>query len=311
MSLLRNACPMEYGIKRSCSGKQQSVSAQPGTLNEETKMRKATSFTSFLVALLAVWVLSVPRAQAQTLTVLHSFTGGNDGAYPFAGLIADKTGDLYGTASAGGFNHAPYGYGTVFKLDTTGEVTVLHSFTFRPDGAFPVAGLIRDKEGNLYGTTESGGAPGCFGTVFKVDATGKETVLHSFPGTPDGLLPLAGLIMDKEGNLYGTTYDGGDSGVGTVFKLGVTGKETVLYSFTGGADGGFPLASLVRDKEGNLYATTFLGGDYGFGTVFKLDTTGKETVLLASWARPMGHFPWLAWSGTRREISTAPRYRVA
>ncbi len=146
------------------------------------------------------------------------------------------------------------------------------SYPFGTDGAFPSGGLVRDKAGNLYGTTPVGGAS-CCGTVFKLDTTGKETVLYSFTG-PDGELPIAGLVRDKAGNLYGTTASGGASGFGTVFKLDTSGTETVLYSFTGSTDGLEPFGGLVRDKAGNLYGTTI-----GPGTVFKLDTTGTETVL--------------------------------
>jgi uncharacterized repeat protein (TIGR03803 family) len=202
-----------------------------------------------------------------TETVLHSFTG-PDGAYPAAGLVRDEGGNLYGTTPNGGASDQ----GTVFKLDTTGTETVLHSFT-GPDGANPnFAGLVRDKEGNLYGTTLYGGdllnclGLGC-GVVFKVDTTGTETVLHSFIG-PDGRGPAAGLVLDKEGNLYGTTFAGGTSNQGTVFKLDTKGTETVLHSFTG-TDGGDPEATLVLDKAGNLYGTTD-SGTSGDGTVFKL-----------------------------------------
>ena len=162
--------------------------------------------------------------------------------------------------------------------------TVLHSFTVTGgDGAYSLAGLVLDAQGNLYGTTDGGGAG--YGTVFKVDTAGKETVLYSFTGTGgDGAVPEAGLVQDAQGNLYGTTVDGGAFGQGTVFKLDTTGKETVLYSFTG-YDGSGPEAGLVLDAQGNLYGTTKYGGNlacyapYGCGTVFKLDTTGKETVL--------------------------------
>jgi uncharacterized repeat protein (TIGR03803 family) len=232
-------------------------------------MRKATSF---LIALLVFLAFPIILAQAQTLTVLYNFTGGADGAYPWAGLIRDKDGNLYGTTTAGGPSNA----GTVFKLDTAGKETVLHSFTYS-DGAGPLAGLVRDKVGNFYGTAYQGGSYGD-GTVFKLDTAGKETVLHSFTYS-DGAGLWSGLVMDKAGNLYGTAVEGGSYGYGTVFKLDRTGNETVLYNFTGGADGAYPEAALVRDKDGNLYSTTSLGGPYGYGTVFKLDTAGKETVL--------------------------------
>jgi uncharacterized repeat protein (TIGR03803 family) len=223
-------------------------------------------------------------------TVLYSFTGfteGSDGENPEAGLVRDAAGNLYGTTRWGGSGVCEYGCGVVFKLDKTGKETVLYSFTGTGgDGASPLAGLVRDVNGNLYGTTWLGGTSN-YGTVFKVDKTGKETVLHSFTGGADGGWPQLGyLVRDAAGNLYGTTWLGGDLscrrsfGCGVVFKLGKTGKETVLYSFTGtGGDGENPIAGLVRDAKGNLYGTTGGGGAYGYGTVFKLDKTGKETVL--------------------------------
>src|SRR6266568_2687315 len=212
---------------------------------------------------------------ADTETVLHSFSG-PDGANPAGGLVRDKEGNLYGTTFGGGLlNCFGAGCGVVFKLDTTNTETVLHSFT-GPDGAFPEAGLVRDKMGNFYGTT-SGGGPSRSGTVFKLDTTGAETVLHSFTGGADGANPVAGLVRDKEGNLYGTTVQGGNlscnaapSGCGVVFKIDTTGTETVLHSFTGGADGAILYGGLVRDKAGNLYGTTSNGGASGVGTVFKI-----------------------------------------
>lgn len=202
-------------------------------------------------------------------TVLYKFTGtGGDSYGPWAGLVRDSAGNLYGTTFYGG----AYGVGTVFKLDSTGKETVLHSFD-GSDGGYPWAGLVRDGKGNLYGTT-------LFNTVFKLDRTGTLTVLYSFSGQSDGRSPRAPLVRDSAGNLYGTTYSGGTAGYGTVFKLTAQGQESVLYSFTGGADGRKPRNSaLVRDSAGNLYGTTGEGGSSAFGVVFKLDTSGTETVL--------------------------------
>jgi len=229
-------------------------------------------------------------------TLLYSFTGGSDGAAPAAGLVMDRKGNLYGTTVGGGDltcdNFGYYGCGTVFRLDTTGKETVLHGFTGpSADGVYPEGGLVRDSAGNLYGTTSVGGASN-FGIVFKVTATGKETVLHSFAGYPtDGANPYAGLVRDSAGNLYGTTNQGGTSGVGTVFKLTAAGKETVLHSFVGyPTDGLYPDAGLVRDSGGNLYGTTDEGGSPGAtcsaaapcGTVFKLGrhSSGQWEVAL-------------------------------
>ena len=145
----------------------------------------------------------------------------------------DAAGNFYGTTHDGPF---PGGYGTVFKLDTAGQMTVLHIFSgidVGGDGAYPNGGLVRDSAGNLYGTTNQGGLANYYGTVFKVDSSGKETVLHSFRDysayDPDGSLPVSGVIIDAAGNLYGTTSAGGAIGGGTVFKLsGITGTGTSL-----------------------------------------------------------------------------------
>jgi uncharacterized repeat protein (TIGR03803 family) len=140
--------------------------------------------------------------------------------------------------------------------------------------------VIRDAAGNLYGTTYNGGTTG-YGVVYKLDTTGHETVLYSFTGGADGGYPSAGVVGDSAGNLYGTTFSGGTANAGVVFRLDQTGHETVLYSFTGGADGSGPYAGVIRDSAGNLYGTTYYGGAAVLGVVYKLDTTGHETVLHA------------------------------
>ncbi len=218
---------------------------------------------------------SDPSPASDTSKVLYSFSQGTDGVNPHACVIFDSNGNLYGTTYNGGL----YGEGTIFKLAANGQETILHSFSGKPDGANPYAGLIMDGSGNLYGTTYGGGDYGD-GTVFKLAASGQETILHSFSGSPDGANPYGGLILDNGGNLYGTTYGGGDYGEGTVFKLAAGGQETVLYSFFGGiTDGANSYAGLIRDSTGSLYGTTYDGGVYGFGTVFKLAADGQETIL--------------------------------
>ena len=173
--------------------------------------------------------------------------------------------------SAGVFATRPAQAQTNFKL--------LHSFgSTSADGILPLSPLIRDAKGNLYGTTVGGGSYGS-GTVFKVDALGRETVLYSFTGGADGGDPYGGVILDPAGNLYGTTYQGGSGTAGTVFKLDSIGGEGVVYSFYGGADGAFPESTLVQDFTGNLFGTAAQGGDGGFGVVFKVDPTGRETVV--------------------------------
>jgi uncharacterized repeat protein (TIGR03803 family) len=207
-------------------------------------------------------------------TVLHAFTGGTDGAYPYAGVIRDSEGNLYGTASAGG----PTNSGVVYKVDAAGDETVLYSFSGGPDGSGPQAGVIRDMAGNLYGTTVYGGSSNG-GVVYELHANSLETVLHSFTAGPDGANPYAGLIGDASGNLYGTTYFGGPSNAGVVYKVDVANKhETVLFSFAG-ANGANPEGGVTGDSAGNLYGTTVNGGAASAGVVYKLDTAGQETLL--------------------------------
>jgi uncharacterized repeat protein (TIGR03803 family) len=156
--------------------------------------------------------------------------------------------------------------------------SVIYNFS-GGDGGYPLAGLVMDSTGNLYGTTSVGGSGAWVGEVFKVTPSGQETVLYAFGGGTDGSTPEASLLIDSAGNLYGTTYAGGAYGLGTVFKVTQSGQETVLYSFRGGSDGANPQASLMRDRKGNVYGTTSAGGANGTGTVFELSRKGKESVL--------------------------------
>ena len=222
-------------------------------------------------------------------TVLHSFTGGDDGKSPYAGVIRDSAGNLYGTTGSGGAGCPSPGCGVVYKLDTARNLTVLYAFTGGADGGFPTGSLTGDSAGNLYGTTNGGGNTCNCGVVFKLDRSGNETVLYTFTGT-DGDGPQAGVIRDSAGNLYGTTDFGGTDGYGVVYKVDASGRETVLYDFTDGADGANPYAGVIRDSAGNLYGTTLYGGNVaacpatfftpaGCGVVFKLDTAGNETAL--------------------------------
>jgi len=227
------------------------------------KIFSASVSPAFLLVVVLGFV-ATQFSQAQTLSVLYNFGGAADGGDPYAGVIRDSSGNLYGTVGYGGTSYA----GGVYKADALGNETMLYSFTGGTDGNFPVGPLVRDNAGNLYGTTLYGGAS--FGTVFKLDAGGNETVLHTFTGAPDGASPSAGLISDATGNLYGTTDLGGLYGWGTVFRLDPAGNETVLHSFTNGEDGAVPLGGLIRDAQGGLYGTTYYGGAYGAGTVFKL-----------------------------------------
>ena len=236
-------------------------------------------------------------APAGTETVLYSFAGGTDGAYPEAGLIMDGSGNFYGTTSGGGTGGCQgQGCGTVFEVARDGTETVLHAFAGGTgDGSTPVAGLIMDKSGNLYGTTIAGGS-GANGTVFKLAPDQTETVLYAFQGGSDGSNPYAGLIMDRSGNLYGTTEYGGTGGIvsaGTVFEVTPDGREKVLWNFCSRNscdDGEFPLAGLIRDKAGNLYGTTAWGGIEG--TAFQLAPDGTLTTLHTFTDHPDGANPY-------------------
>jgi len=210
-------------------------------------------------------------------------TSCSDGATPFGSVIQDDSGNIYGTT----YSADLFLYGTVFKIDTRGNETVLHTFggPATNDGANPGGTLLRDPQGNLYGTTEGGGllcpqaVYGC-GIVFRIDPRGNETILYSFTGGSDGGIPGAGLIQDSDWNLYGTTYVGGTGGCGAVYKVTRSGTETVLYSFNcSSGDGWGPLSGLVRDQKGNLYGTTGFGGSFGQGTVFKVSPSGQEAVI--------------------------------
>ncbi len=219
-------------------------------------------------------------------TTLYSFLDQEDGANPHASVISDEAGNLYGTAFFGGLVNS-FG-GTVFKLGNTGQEMTLHEFSGGTDGGNPAAPLIRDADGNLYGTTVEGGS-GCYpsagcGVAFLLDSAGREHVLHTFAGGRDGQAPIGGLVRDRKGTLYGTTFNGGagrscDSGCGVVFRIASDGKEKVLYAFRGGSDGANPYAGLIRDDDGNLYGTTSAGGSSGNGTVFKASRNGSEVVL--------------------------------
>jgi uncharacterized repeat protein (TIGR03803 family) len=208
--------------------------------------------------------------------LLHKFSErGNGGCLPEAGLVFDLEGNLYGTTTQCGRG----GDGTVFEITTAGKFKVLYSFGSQPgDGSFPQSVLVLDREGNLYGTTYYGGISGS-GTVFEITTVGAEKVLHSFGSeSGDGAFPAAGLVFDTEGDLYGTTSVGGANNLGAVFKITSAGAYEVQYSF-GGQSGIVPLASLIFDNKGNLYGTASQGNVHGGGTAFEITPEGKEIVL--------------------------------
>lgn len=249
--------------------------------------------TAIIRAVLFAWVVvATSAAHAQTFTVLYTFIDTTQGEQPDAGLIADPAGNLYGTTQYGG---TAGGFGAILKLDTSGNETVLYSFSGTPDGEDPYAGLVADRAGNLYGSTLYGGTNGGFGTLFRLSQTGKLTLLHSFASNPDGADPYGTLVGDQEGNGYGTTRFGGNAGgYGTVFRLHPNGKLNLVHSFSGTPDGEDPEAGLIIDTAGNVYGTTVYGGIAGgFGTVFKINhNTGALTLLHSFSGTPDGENPY-------------------
>ena len=271
-----------------------------------------------------------------TETVLHTFEGW-DGASPMGAVVRHEDGNLYGTTSWGGSNYCNgQGCGTVFKIDTSGNETVLHVFTDCPPGG----GLIIDKSGSLFGTScgifkidsagnftvlhslkglssgyghltmdssgnlygLAGGGRLGYGALYRLSKNGKFKVLHKFTkGTSDGYLPYGSVLLDKEGNLYGTTIYGGlgpcpPIGCGTIWKANPKGKETVLHSFVGSpTDGCYPVAGVSRDSKGNLYGVTSACGavpPYFVGTLYKLSAHGKLTVLHSFTGKTDGGSPY-------------------
>jgi uncharacterized repeat protein (TIGR03803 family) len=221
-----------------------------------------------------------------TETTLYSFNGAPEGSTPLGTPVLDSAGNLFGTTKLGG----SHGVGTVYEVTKSGTAKVLYSFGGSSgDGQYPTGSIVFDKAGNLYGTTEGGGAYGdgseyVGGTAFQLAPKSgggwRETAIHSFGNGTDGLSPRAGVIIDTAGNLYGTTFLGGANSEGAVFEVspqsGGGWKEQVLYSIDpfNGQDGFRPLGGLVFDSAGNLYGTTSVGGTLGGGTVFKLSESG-------------------------------------
>jgi uncharacterized repeat protein (TIGR03803 family) len=251
-------------------------------------------------AMAAAIMLPALTAQAQTYNVLHNFRG-SDGAVPFAGVTMDRAGNLYGTTTEGGNGH-----GNVFKLARSGSSWILSKlYTFKggSDGSAPYARVVFGPDGTLYGTTTAGGGAACnggCGTVFNLKPSGTvckaltcpwtETVLYRFTGGSDGGVPLFGdLVFDHEGNLYGTTSEGGNTsgscapaGCGVVFELTpARGQwtETVLHKFSlDGIDGEYPASGVIFDHAGNLYGTTVSGGTNSAGAVYRLTNSGSGWV---------------------------------
>jgi len=225
-----------------------------------------------------------------TQTVIHAFTGGDDGSGPGARVAVDPQGNVYGMTPTGG----AFGLGTIYQLHprANGNYTfkVIHTFTGGTDGSSGSAGKMILRNGYFYGAATTGGAFGS-GTVFELTPTPTGEwdfrTLYSFRGQPDGVFPYGALLFDRSGNIFGTTYYGGVNGLGAVYQLAPrpTGewRERVLYSFAGGGDGNSPISQMNFDSVGNLYGTTSEGG-LGSGTIFKL-TRGQD----GSWVESLPH----------------------
>ena len=243
-------------------------------------LHKSSGGRSLMLVATALAILGLAGlrpALAQTETVLHSFNG-KDGSYPFARLSIDGQGNLYGTN--GGNPVPPATSASIFKLSPTGKLAVPFRTAATGICNLCIDNLLRDHQGNLYGTEAAAGSSGN-GAVFKLTPAGSFTVLYNFTGGTDGKYPNDGLVSDEQGNLYGTTGLGGAFGQGVIFEVTPAGVEQVLYSFTGGADGGTPWGRLLRDSQGNLFGTTYADGalKLSFGVVFKLAPDGVESVL--------------------------------
>ncbi|MEO7724227.1 MAG: choice-of-anchor tandem repeat GloVer-containing protein [Chthoniobacterales bacterium] len=237
-----------------------------------------------------------------TQTVIHAFTGKNDGSGPGSRVTVDKRGHVYGMTPTGG----AFGLGTIYVLRPKANggwaLRVIHTFTGGDDGSSGSAGKMLLRGGKIYGAATTGGANGA-GTVFALTptATGEWDfkTLYAFQGAPDGVFPYGALLFDGAGNIYGTTYYGGTDGLGAVYRLSPNDsgewEETVLYSFQPGNDGNSSISNLVADAAGNLYGTTSEGG-LGSGTIFKLaprpDGSWSESVVHSFAGSPDGAFPY-------------------
>lgn len=252
-----------------------------------------------LLTLLVVAAAAAQSTQAQTYTILHAFAAGTDGADPNP-IIQDAQGNIYGATKFGGITTCGNDTcGTVFKIDSAGNETVLYRFEGGGNGYGPFAGLARDAKGNLYGTTQGNGFVGGASVVFKVDPNGHETVLHVANGG-DACCLDSPVAIDAKGNIYGMSPYGGEPncnlaqnklGCGTLFEITASGKFKVLHVFKG-KDGIQPEGGVVLDAQGSLYGTAVWGGNLkcyypgwgesggeGCGTIYKLEPSGKFTVL--------------------------------
>ena len=272
----------------------------------QAQSRSSANLIVIALCFLALLLNANRPAQAQTFTVLYNFTGGSDGGSPMAGLYLDQQGNLYGTTTIGGdfINCAPTGCGVVFKLDSQGNYSVLHTFNSF-DGSSPFADLTADASGNLYGTAELGGDSQNAGVAYRLDNSGDNTILHAFTAGSDGGEPIAGFLLDGLGNMYGTATIGGKVtacggvGCGLVFKLDSVGNQTILHNFSF-ADGAGPAGDLIADQFHAVYGVTSGGGllgnpscgAFGCGVVYRIGRGGNETILYRFQGKNDGYYPF-------------------
>ena len=265
--------------------KSQFASFQPASKPGSQRV-PAAPFVAAALALLSLLCAAV-SARAQTYTTLYSFQGpsSEDAEYPWGALFRDSDGNLYGTSIQGGADN----FGAVFKVTPSGQESVLYSFSWG-SGANPISGIMGGKNGDLYGTTTNYARGN--GSWFELTPSGSQMIIHPFWPNSEGAVSQSGLIIDKLGNLFGTTNGGGNTncdglkGCGVVFKINPSDEEQVIYSFRG-PEGAYPNDTLAMDTEGNLYGTTYRGGipndifPNGCGVVFKVAPSGSESILYA------------------------------
>ena len=262
-----------------------------GFEKNSTHLARTAAAALALAIVFAFTMIATPAAQAQTFKVIHTFTGGADGGFPFAGLTIDAAGNLYGTTNAGGGN----GYGTAFKLKPSGSGWILapiYTFVAGDHHGLPFGRLAFGRDRTLFGTSPDAGSgcreyDGC-GMVFHLQpspaapksalAPWKETVTYAFNGN-DGLQPSGDLIFDQSGNIYGTTRGGGNSNYGVIYNLTLGGSgwtESILYAPQTRGEGAGPEGGVVFDGSGNLYGVFGYGGPYGYGAVYELSPSGSS-----------------------------------
>lgn len=232
-----------------------------------------------------VWEVVAGDTVAQTL---YSFTGGTDGATPAGNIVMDTKGDLIGTTVAGGsFND-----GTVWAIPVgTTSALGLHQFSGGADGAISYSGVTLDANGDIFGVAFAGGAHRD-GTVFEISTTGAYSVLHAFAGKTDGSKPAGQLVFDNNGNLWGTTSAGGANNDGTIFEISSAGTFSTVLAFSGAANGAEPIAGLVKDASGNLFGSTFIGGQRNDGTLFEIPAGTTQVDTLFSFSGGNGARPY-------------------